>query len=167
MFKESGLGSGPVEVVVTCNEQLECSAVKPVIATDQTKMALEREQERQRYLESERQRNIALRRNLTVNSGTDYGGKVIVLDQGRPEYRNCVATVRMFHPYPQGGCARCTPQWINSQEPAVGAVAVQSTHVMIVVSFTDTTVTIKEGNFWSGYLTQRTIPRSTIKGYYL
>lgn len=106
-------------------------------------------------------------RNFTVRSGTAYGGAVTVLHSGEPEYRNCVATVRMFHTYPSGGNPYATPQNINSQQPAIGAVAVQARHVMIVVSFTDTTVTIKEGNFWSGYLTQRTIPRSVIKGYWL
>lgn len=105
--------------------------------------------------------------NLTVNSGVSYGGAVTILDSGRPEYRNCVATVRMFHHYPQGGNPYATPIFINSQTPTVGAVAVQRGHVAIVVGYTDTTVTIKEGNFKPGYLTQRTVPRYAFLGYFI
>lgn len=107
------------------------------------------------------------RSSYTPTSGVSYGGEVLVLDSGKPQYKNCVSTVRMFRSYPQGGNAYRTPIFINSKIPVVGAVAVQSGHISIVMAIGDSYVTVKEGNFWSGFMTQRNIPKSQILGYWL
>jgi hypothetical protein len=106
-------------------------------------------------------------RYLTVNSGISYGGTVEILDKGRPEYLNCVAYVRSvrYMPRTANGNAGSTP--INSNSPQVGAIAVMRGHVAITESFTATTVTIVEGNYYHGYKTRRIVPRSVIKGYWI
>lgn len=106
-------------------------------------------------------------RRKDSGSGTDYGGEVTILDGYKQVYTNCVSAARLFRPdLPQSGSRNATPQAINSQIPTVGAVAIQATHVSIVVEVREKDIVVKDGNFKKGYLTQRTIPKKAIKGYW-
>ncbi|MCR4307888.1 MAG: lytic transglycosylase domain-containing protein [Candidatus Berkelbacteria bacterium] len=101
-------------------------------------------------------------------SGDDYGTNYVIVSQYERRWTNCVNLVRSIRPdYPQSGSPRTTPVFFNSQTPSVNAVAVQRNHVSIVLSWTDTTVRVREANFKSGFLTDRTIPRNKILGYYI
>ena len=103
---------------------------------------------------------------LTVTSGYKTNGYIQILDKG-PQYNNCYAWVKSqrYIPSTRNGNAGTTPT--NSSAPAVGAAAVMRGHIALVESFTATTVTIIEANYYHGYKTRRVIPRSIIYGYYI
>lgn len=119
--------------------------------------------ERRRKAEEEKKAQI--QQNLTVKQPY-YDGI----------YCSCVLTAKYLTGKSPGsvGYARNWP--INSQVPKVGAVMVSKEssygtytgHVAVVTAVTNTTITLKEGNFSRCQLTTRTIPRNywAIRGYW-
>lgn len=70
----------------------------------------------------------------------------------------------------RNGLARTFP--INTSNPEVGEAVVMRSgwtgHVGYVVGVSESTITIREANWWRGFITQRTISRWdwSIRGYY-
>jgi surface antigen len=105
-------------------------------------------------------------RAVPPTSGLTYGTARIISNYSYA-YTNCYAWVASQRPLPitRNGNAGTTPT--NTQVARVGEAAVMYGHIALVVAVQTTTVTVHEANYISGYLTERTLPKSLIYGYVL
>lgn len=102
-------------------------------------------------------------------------GSPVVLARGL-RYCSCVTTAKALSGINVGsiGAARNHP--VNSKEPSIGAIVkttesswgANTGHLGVVMAMSDTTITVKDGNYWGCALTRRTLSRDSrlIVGYF-
>jgi len=116
---------------------------------------------------SRRNRQVIARERATRTSGTSSTGTGGIATKLYQDYtNNCVAFAKaqtgINHPIGAGGRAS-----IQGQEPKVGAIAVEKgrAHASVVTNIEGNLITIKESNYIKGWITTRTIARSSFLGY--